>query len=169
MFSIEESLDMLNEKFREILAKELEGKAYQTEPGKYNWHLAIELAEQCELGEPFPDGDIYGWLFEGEWYPNAGKSGLNPGRVAYKHARDELIQRLINGYYYYEIPTDLYFIDGGDENSCGVCQMFEGKILDAHELQYAMSMGLFHFNCIHYAVPILESEEIINELRWSRD
>lgn len=159
-------LKELNERFRELLREYLTDIAYQTEPGKYNWNLAIELAEQCELGEQFPDHDIYGWLFEGEWYPNR---GYNPGRWAYKQARDLLIQRLIDGYYYYEVPTDLYFIDGGSEDSCGVCQMYEGRILTGLELQQAMSMGLFHPNCVHYAVPVLETDEIINELRWSRD
>jgi hypothetical protein len=163
MFSREEVLDMVNKRFREILAEHLEGIAYQTEPGKYNWNLAIELAEQCELGEPFPDDGIYGWLFEGEWYPN---HGLTPGRAAYKHARDALIQELINDD---TLPTDLYFIAGGDEESCGVCQMFEGRILDAHELQHAMSMGLFHFNCIHYAVPVLETDEILDMINRTRD
>ena len=149
----------LNERFRELLLEYLTDIAYQTEPGKYNWNLAIELAEECTLGEQFPDDDIYGWLSEGEWYPN---SGYNPGRWAYKQARDALINEIINDD---TLTTELYFIAGGSEDSCGVCQMYEGKTLTGLELQQAMSMGLFHPNCVHYAVPILETKEVLGMLR----
>lgn len=155
--SREAVMENLNERFRELLMEYLTDIAYQTEPGKYNWHPAIELADQCTLGKQFPDDGIYGWLSEGEWYPN---SGYNPGRWAYKQARDALIQEIINDD---TLPTQLYFIGGGsEEESCEICQLYEGRILNELELQQAMSMGLFHPNCVHYAVPILETDEVLD-------
>lgn len=170
--SREAVMEKLNERFRELLMEYLTDRAYQTEPGKYNWHPAIELADQCVLGEQFPDDGIYGWLSEGEWYPN---SGYNPGRWAYKQARDALIKEIISGD---TLTTQLYFIAGsGKENigphgkgvTCGVCALFEGRILNESELQEAISMGLFHPHCVHYAVPIIETEEILDIINRTGD
>lgn len=170
--SREEVLEKLNERFHELLLEYLTDIAYQTEPGKYNWHPAIELADQCVLGEPFPDDGIYGWLSEGEWYPN---KGYNPGRWAYKQARDALTQEIINDD---TLPTRLYFIAGsgkesigphGECVSCEICALFEGRTLNESELLEAMSMGLFHPNCVHYAVPVLETDEILDMINRTGD
>jgi len=161
------TLEQLNERFRELLMEYLTDIAYQTEPGKYNWHPAIELADQCELGEPFPDGDIYGWLAEGEWYPNR---GYNPGRWAYKQARDQLANEMMSGMIGDEsISTTLYFIDGASKDPCEICAMYEGRILNEEELMHAMSMGLFHPHCAHYPVPIEMTDDLRDIIERERD
>lgn len=163
--SKEAVLEKLNERFRELLLDYFTNIAYQTEPGKYNWNPAIDLADKCVLGEPFPDNGIYGWLSEGKWYPN---SGYHPGLWAYKQARDALTKEMISGD---TLTTQLYFIGGSGKESigphgkgvsCGICALFEGRTLNELELQEAMSMGLFHPHCVHYAIPIVETEELLD-------
>jgi len=41
-------------------------------------------------------------------------------------------------------------------NSCPLCEPYQGRILTMSEFEDAQTAGLFHIRCKHYAIPVLE-------------